>query len=93
MSAHVLMFARVAHLAKHARIDDEPHFYNLWLLAEPLRNVIGSTPSTFHSGSLETSSDSQRSSIAAIRAARSAISVGDAVTACFVGRGGDTIAT
>ena len=76
---------------EHARIEDKPHVLGLWSPAEPWRSVIGSRSSTFHSGSPEMSSDSHRSSIAATRLARSAISLGDAASGSFVGRGGETI--
>jgi hypothetical protein len=86
----IVMLARVTDLPEHAGIEDESHVLE-GSPAEPWRTVIGSRSSTFHSGSPETSSESHRSSIAATRAARSAISLGDVVSACFVGREGETI--
>jgi hypothetical protein len=62
----VSVLARVADLPEDSGIEQQLH--------EPLgrgRSVIGSTPATSQSGSLDTSSASQRLSIAAMRCARS----------------------
>lgn len=72
--ANIAVLAGMADLAEYARVEHEPHGCRRSRSVELGRKVTGSRSSTLHSGSLETSSASHRSSIAATRAARSAIS-------------------
>src|SRR5262249_26473798 len=79
--ANIAILARMADLAEHTRVEEQSHRLSTIGPVE-LRSAAGSMSPTSQSGSSETSSAAQRSSIAAMRPARSCRRAASASLVC-----------